>query len=276
MPTYVGERKFVHIDIDPGQIGKNFVPELGIVADAKAALSALLDEAKARGGSADAGVWAAKVPQLRTELKRKMDYDEVPIKAPRVFGELNEFFDDETVFVTCIGLNQIWSGQMQEISKPRHYLDCGGAGPLGWDLPAAFGAKVARPDQTVVQVVGDFGFQFCMDALPVAAHYEVPFVICVLNNGYLGLIRQAEKYIYDMNYEVTTWYDGINEGRGFDFVKFAEACGAQGERVFEPGDIKAALQRGIDSGKPYVIDIVLERETDCSMGMSIAGVREFE
>ena len=276
MATYVGERKFVHIDIDPGQIGKNFVPEMGIVADAKAALTALLDEAKARGGAAGASAWAAKVPELRTELKRKMDYDDVPIKAPRVFKELNEFFDDETVFVTCIGLNQIWSGQMQEISKPRHYLDCGGAGPLGWDLPAAIGAKVARPDKSIVQVVGDFGFQFCMDALPVAAHYKVPFVICVLNNGYLGLIRQAEKYIYDMNYEVQIWYDGINEGRGFDFVKFAEACGAKGERVFEPGDIKAALQRGLDSGEPYVIDIILERETDCSMGVSIGGVKEFE
>ena len=199
----------------------------------------------------------------------------MPIKAQRVFKELNEFFDEETVFVTCIGLNQIWSGQLQQISKPRHYLDCGGAGPLGWDLPAAIGAKVARPDKQIVQVVGDFGFQFCMEELPVAVMYGLPFVIVVLNNGYLGLIRQAEKYMYDMNYEVQIWYDGVNDGKGFDFVKFAEACGATGERVEQPDQIKAALKRAVAAKTPYVIDIILERETDCSMGASIDAIREF-
>jgi tartronate-semialdehyde synthase len=239
-------------------------------------------------------------------MERKTDYDNVPIKPQRVFKEINEFFDEDTVFVTCIGLNQIWSGQLQKISKPRHYLDCGGAGPLGWDMPASIGAKVARPDKVVVDVVGDFGFQFCMDALPVAVMYKVPFVIVVLNNGYLGLIRQAEKYLFDMNFEVQIWYDSLraiqaeqapkavaaggrgavnvervtqiaeNEGRGFDFVKFAEACGAAGERVTDPKAIKAALKRGVESGLPYVIDIVMERETDCSMGVSIDAIREFE
>lgn len=276
MKVYVGDRKFIHIDIDPGQIGKNLMPELGIVSDAKAALTALLTEAKSRGGAIEANDWAAKVPAVREELKRKTDYNDVPIKPQRVFGELNEFFDDETVFVTCIGLNQIWSGQLQEIAKPRHYLDCGGAGPLGWDLPAAIGAKTARPDKTVIQVTGDYGFQFCMQELPVAVQYDVPFVIVVLNNGYLGLIRQAEKYIFDMNYEVQIWYDGPNQDRGFDFVKFAEACGAAGERVENPDEIKAALRRAVDSGKPYIVEIILERETDCSMGAAIDAVREFE
>ena len=145
-----------------------------------------------------------------------------------------------------------------------------------------------------------------MDSLPVAVMYGVPFVIVVLNNGYLGLIRQASKYMYDMNYEVQIWYDSLrsiqaeqvakrvtagtggsvdvsqatltpeNEGRGFDFVKFAEACGATGERVTDPKEIKAALKRGAESGVPYVIDIIMERETDCSMGASIDAVREFE
>lgn len=274
--TYVGERKFIHIDIDPGQIGKNLMPALGIVADARLACEALLTEAKRRGPAAKAGAWAAKVPTVRAELKRKVDYDAVPIKPQRAFKEINEFFDDETVFVTCIGLNQIWSGQLQEIRKPRHYLDCGGAGPLGWDLPAAIGAKVARPDKQVVQVVGDYGFQFCMEELPVAVMYGVPFIIVVLNNGYLGLIRQAEKYVYDMNFEVQIWYDSINGGLGFDFVKFAEACGAKGERVTDPNELKAAFARGVASGGAYVIDVICERETDCSMGASIAAVREFE
>jgi tartronate-semialdehyde synthase len=274
--TYTANRKFIHIDIDPGQLGKNIMPELAIVSDAKQALSALLEEVQKRRSAAKPSTWAAAIPEVKAALKRKMDYNDIPIKAPRVYKEINEFFGPETVFVTCIGLNQIWSGQMQEIEKPRHYLDCGGAGPLGWDLPAAIGAKVARPDKQVVQVVGDYGFQFCMEELPVAVMYDVPFIVLVLNNGYLGLIRQSEKYLYEMECEVEIWYDGVNEGRGFDFVKFAEACGAKGERVTDPGQLKAAFKRAQESGGPYVVDIILEKTTDCSMGASIASVREFE
>jgi tartronate-semialdehyde synthase len=302
--VYKGSRKFIHVDIDPGQIGKNIMPDLGICADAKVTLQALLDEVKRR--NVKRPPTKLDISQIRAKMERKTDYDNTPIKPQRVFKEINEFFDEDTVFVTCIGLNQIWSGQLQKISKPRHYLDCGGAGPLGWDMPASIGAKVARPDKVVVDVVGDFGFQFCMDSLPVAVMYKVPFVIVVLNNGYLGLIRQAEKYMYDMNFEVQIWYDSLraiqaeqapmaiaaggrgavnvervtqvaeNEGRGFDFVKFAEACGAAGERVTDPKEIKAALKRGVESGLPYVVDIVMERETDCSMGASIDAIREFE
>ncbi|MBC8393521.1 MAG: hypothetical protein H8E17_13275, partial [Deltaproteobacteria bacterium] len=304
---YKGDRKFIHVDVDPGQLGKNIMPDLGICADAKLTLEALLEEIRKR--DVKPKPIELKIPQIRTDLERKTDYDDIPIKPQRVFKEINEFFDEETVFVTCIGLNQIWSGQLQHISKPRHYLDCGGAGPLGWDMPASIGAKVARPDKQVVMVVGDFGFQFCMDALPVAVMYKVPFVCIVLDNGYLGLIRQAEKYLYDMEYEVQIWYDSVkakaaeeqiqlqaaggegratgipegpseimpeNEGRGFDFVKFAEASGAMGERVFDPSEIKAAFKRGVESGVPYVIDIILERDTDCSMGAAIDSIREFE
>jgi tartronate-semialdehyde synthase len=276
--VYKGNRKFIHVDVDPGQLGKNIMPHLGICADAKLTLRAILDEIKARGVKPKMSDWAGKVPHVRQSLERKTDYADVPIKPQRAFKEINEFFDEETVFVTCIGLNQIWSGQLQKISKPRHYLDCGGAGPLGWDLPASIGAKVARPDKQIVTVVGDFGFQFCMEELPVAVMYKVPFVCIVLNNGYLGLIRQAEKYIYNMNYEVQIWYEtrAENEGRGFDFVKFAESCGAKGERVTDPAQLKAAFKRGVASGVPYVIDVILERETDCSMGVSIDAVKEFE
>jgi tartronate-semialdehyde synthase len=304
LKVYKGNRKFIHVDVDPGQLGKNIMPDLGICADAKVTLRALLEEVKRRKVKPSAA--KLDVARIRAKMERKTDYDNIPIKPQRVFKEINEFFGEETVFVTCIGLNQIWSGQLQKISKPRHYLDCGGAGPLGWDMPASIGAKIARPDKLVVDVVGDFGFQFCMDALPVAVMYNVPFVIVVLNNGYLGLIRQAEKYLYDMDFEVQIWYDSLraiqaeqmpkavaagargavtvdraaqfaeNEGRGFDFVKFAEACGAMGERVTDPREIKAAFQRAVDSGMPYVVDIVMERDTDCSMGVAIDAIREFE
>jgi tartronate-semialdehyde synthase len=300
--VYKGSRKFIHVDVDPSQLGKNIMPDLGICADAKLTLEALLGEIRKRNLKPEP--IDIKIPQIRKEMERKTDYDDIPIKPQRVFQEINEFFDEETVFVTCIGLNQIWSGQLQKISKPRHYLDCGGAGPLGWDLPASIGAKTARPDKQVVTVVGDYGFQFCMEALPVAVMYNVPFVCIVLNNGYLGLIRQAEKYIFDMEYEVQIWYDSLrssqaeessrmsaggggvsagpailepeNKGRGFDFVKFAEACGAMSERVTDPNEIKTAFKRAVESGVPYVIDVICERTTDCSMGVAIDAIREFE
>ena len=305
--VYKGDRKFIHVDIDPAQLGKNLAPDLGICADAKLTLQALLEEIKRR--KVKSRPVDLKIPQIRSEMERKTDYDNIPIKPQRVFKEINEFFDEETVFVTCIGLNQIWSGQLQKITKPRHYLDCGGAGPLGWDMPASIGAKIARPDKQVVTVVGDYGFQFCMDALPVAVMYKVPFIIIVLNNGFLGLIRQAEKYIYEMEYEVEICYDCFqeckyeelpkmaeagtasavgnlepgevayipeNEGRGFNFVKFAEACGAAGERVHDPNEIAPVLKRAVESGIPYVVEIILEKDTDCSMGVSIDAIREFE
>jgi tartronate-semialdehyde synthase len=305
LDVYKGERKFIHVDVDPAQLGKNIMPDVGICADAKLTLEALLEEIQKR--DVQSKPIAVDIPKLRKQLERKTDYDDIPIKPQRVFKEINDFFDPETVWVTCIGLNQIWSAQLQHISKPRHYLDCGGAGPLGWDLPATIGAKVARPDKQVAMIVGDYGFQFCMDALPVAVMYDVPFVCIVLNNGYLGLIRQAEKYQYDMDYEVQIWYesqavrqnqpqlqpagfggtssrfpdspinaDPESRNRGFDFVKFAEACGAAGERVFDPDELQTAFQRGIESGMPYIIEVILERDTDCSMGGSIDAVREFE
>ena len=278
LDVYTKGRKFIHIDIDPMQIGKIIAPELGIVSDASLALKALILKAKQTTGSRKPSEWVKNIPSQKVALMRKTDFDNIPIKPQRVFKEINEFFDKETIFVTCIGLNQIWSGQFQEIYKPRHYLNCGGAGPLGWDLPAAIGAKIARPDQLVVQVVGDYGFEFCSEQLAVACMYDVPILCLIVNNGYLSLIRQTEKYSYDMNYEVSIWYDG--ENKMIDFVKFADAFGAHGERVEKPEEIKPAIKRALEwmekTKKPAILDIIVERETDASMGASIDSVREFE
>ncbi len=278
LDVYTRGRKFIHIDIDPMQIGKIVPPELGIVSDAKLALQALLQAAREAGPPREASARVRHLPELRRELARKMDYDDIPMKPQRVFKEINTFFDDETIFVTCIGLNQIWSGQFLEIEKPRHYLDCGGAGPLGWDLPAAIGAKVARPEKTVVQVVGDYGFQFCCEELAVACMYQIPILSLIINNGYLSLIRQAEKYGYGMNYEVSIWYDG--DAKMIDFVKLAEAFGARGERVENPDEISSAIRRALrwmeQTKRPALLDLIVERETDASMGTSLDNVREFE
>jgi tartronate-semialdehyde synthase len=142
---------------------------------------------------------------LRCTL-RKMDFDDVPVKPQRVYKEMNEFFDEDTIFVTAIGLYQIWSGQFQNTYKPRHYLCCGQAGPLGWEVPACIGAKLGKPDNLVVGVVGDYSFGFLMEEVAVAVQYKIPYVLVMVNNGYMSLIRQPEKYQYDMDYGVDISY----------------------------------------------------------------------
>ena len=159
----------------------------------------------------------------------------MPIKPQRVYQEMNEFFGADTIFTTGCGLTQIWSGQFQMTSRPRTYLASGGAGTLGYDLPAAIGAKIARPEAVAVAVMGDGGFGFMMEELAMACQYKVPVVVVIVNNGYLSLIRQNQRYAYEYEYGVDLTYDGL----GMDFVKLAEAFGAYGERVTKPDEIKS-------------------------------------
>ncbi len=270
--VYAGDRRFIHIDIEPRQINKILKAEVGIVSDAGLALNALLKEAKSRGAGKEPADRVKALPELKKALKRKTCYDNVPIKPQRVFYELNKFFGDNTMFTTGCGLNQIWSGQFQEINKPRMYLPSGGAGTLGFDIPAAIGAKIAKPEYNAVAVMGDFGFTFLIEELAVAAKYEIPIIVVILNNAYLSLIRQNQKYAYQFEYAVE-----MKENHNLiDYVKIAEGFACRAERVLKPEEIAGAFERAVKSGKPYVIDIICEEQTDCSMGPSIAAVKECE
>ncbi len=281
LDVYTKDRKFIHIDIDPLQIGKIVPTELGIVSDAKVALQMMIDQAKARNAKVMPNEWVSSIPARRKELARRLDFDNVPIKPQRLFKEINEFFDDDTIFVTSVGLNQIWSGQYQEIKKPGHYKVCGCAGTLGWDLPASIGAKVGyeemgMPEKKVVGITGDGGLGFMVEELAMAAHYQTPIVMLVLNNGFLSLIRQNQSIVYDYEYAVDLTYDTNKlekHGIGIDFVKLAEAFGLYAERVEKPEDLKAAFQRGLDNA-PAVLDIICERETNCSMGLALDAIAE--
>ena len=271
--VYRGQRKFIHIDIEPSQIGRVVPVELGIVADVKLALAALLKEARRRGYHPAASQRVERLPELRRELARKTDYENVPIKPQRVFQEINDFFPANTIFTTGCGITQIWSGQLQNIDRPRRYLASGGAGTLGYELPAAIGAKVAYPDDPAVVVVGDAGLLFMAEELAMAGQHQIPVLVIVVNNGYLGLIRQNQKYAYGYQHGVSLWY---SEGGAYpDNVKLVEAFGGKGERVTDAGDLKAAFARGIASPVPYLVDVIVEGECDCSMGASIDAVREF-
>nr|WP_237534291.1 glyoxylate carboligase [Streptomyces sp. SID3343] len=279
LDVYRGTRKFIHVDIEPTQLGKVFEPDLGIVSDTRLFLQAILAAAKDRGIRREAGAWVARIQELRATLTRREDFDTVPIKAPRVYKEINEVFDENTYFVTAIGLYQIWGGQHQKAYKPRHYQVCGQAGPLGWEIPAAIGVKKAlkhsEPNAEVVGIVGDYGFQYLVEELAVAAQYNVPFVIIMINNEYLGLIRQAS-IPYEMNYQVDIHYDEI----GTDNVKLMEAYGCSGKRIAEPDDIRATLEwarkEAQRTSRPVLVEIMIEREANTPHGPAIDAVKEFE
>lgn len=284
--VYTQGRKFVHIDVDPTQIGRVFSADLGIVADAGAALEALIAEAgerKQAGKIPSRDIWRSKVAERKRTMLRRTDFDNVPIKPQRVFAEVNKAFDDDTQFVTAIGLYQILSGQLQKINKPRNYIICGQAGPLGWEISACTGAKLANPEKNVVGIVGDYSFQFMIEELAVAAQYRVPFVMILINNAYLGLIRQASMS-YKMDYQVQLSFPNINAPElgeyGVDHVKAAEAFGCRAIRVFEPEKIAEAIawaQRESEQLQvPVVVEVITERVTNIAMGAEINKINEYE
>lgn len=269
--VYTKDKDFIHIDIDEKEINKIVKAKLGIVSDAKLAIEALIKVAEDKGVDKRDNQRVKELADLRESLERKTYFEDTPIKPQRIFYELNNVFDEDTMFTTGCGNVQIWSGQFQKINKPRKYMPSGGAGTLGFDIPAAIGASVAQGKKKTVAVMGDFGFTFLVEELAVAAKYEVPIVVVILNNAYLSLIRQNQKYAYDYEYAVA-----MKENHDLiDYVKVSEGLGCKAERVTKPEDIEAAFKRAAESNRPYVIDVVVERETDCAMGPSIDKVKEF-
>ncbi len=274
--VYAKDKQFIHVNIEPDHIGRIIPADLAIIADAKSTLQSMIKVAKTMTKRRNSPQRVKNLPELRKKVARRKDFENIPIKPQRIFKEINEFFDKDTIFVTTIGLNQMLSSQLQKISKPRHYLVPGGAGPLGWDLPASIGAKLAKPEHTIVEITGDYGFGFCCEELAVAVMYKVPFITVILNDGHLGLIRQAEELLYDFHYEVDTWYKDrvVTFDKFIDFVKLAEAFGAEGERVEKPQEIKGAFERASKADKSYVIDIITDRKTNVSTGTSLDSVIE--
>lgn len=280
LPTYRGDRTFVQVDIEATQIGRIFEPDLGIVGDAYLTLEAMLAEAKRRyPNGIKRAAWTARIAEQKAALGRRTDFDNVPIKAPRVFGEINKFYGPDTTFVTAIGLYQIFSGQFQITHNPRKYFVCGQAGPLGWEISACTGIKLAKPTEEVVGIVGDYSWEFLMEEVAVAVQYNIPFVMIMLNNAHLGLIRQAERgaFQFDANYEIKIGYG--KDGYGMNHVQAMEAMGGLGVRVTEPGAIAAALAwaRSESEAKrlPVLVEILTEPEENAAMGSSIASVAEF-
>jgi tartronate-semialdehyde synthase len=286
LEVYRGDRKFIHVDIEPTQIGRVFAPDYGVVSDARAALEAFVEVARewdAEGKLPDRSVWAVECQERRTTLERKTHFDVVPIKPQRVYEEMNRAFGPEVRYVSTIGLSQIQAAQMLHVYRPRHWINAGQAGPLGWTVPATLGVAVADPDSTVVALSGDYDFQFLIEELAVGAQFNIPYIHVVVNNSYLGLIRQAQRG-FDMDFCVQLSFENINSpevnGYGVDHVKVAEGLGCKALRVSEPDGILPALELAkklmAEYRVPVVVEVILERITNVSMGLEIDNIVEFE
>jgi tartronate-semialdehyde synthase len=290
LDTYRKGRRFVHVDIEPTQIGRVFAPDLGIVSDAKAALEQLVAAAKDRRTAGTLPKWSSWVQECQERkrtMHRKTHFDDVPIKPQRVYEEMNRVFGRDARYVTAIGLSQIAGGQFLQVFKPRNWINCGQAGPLGWTVPAALGVATADPDATVVGLSGDYDFQFLIEELAVGAQFNLPYVHVLVNNSYLGLIRQAQRG-FDMDYCVSLAFDNINsqetdsdvpKGYGVDHLRVAEGLGCKAIQVVEPDDIGPALQRAQQLARehkvPVVVEIFLEKITNIAMGTELDNVVEF-
>ncbi|MGI9822678.1 glyoxylate carboligase [Agromyces sp. Marseille-Q5079] len=291
LDTYRRGRTFVHVDIEPTQIGRVFAPDYGIVSDAAAALDALLAVARERAAAGDLpdySAWADEVRDRKARLQRKTHFENVPIKPQRVYEEMNRAFGADTTYVTTIGLSQIAGAQMLHVFGPRKWINAGQAGPLGWTGPAALGVVRAKPGERVVALSGDYDFQFMIEELAVGAQFNLPYLHVVVNNSYLGLIRQSQRG-FEMDYHVSLAFDNINstqvegspgQGYGVDHVKVAEGLGCKAVRVERPEDLGAAFAEAAalleEHRVPVVVEVILERVTNISMGVEIDGVNEFE
>ncbi|SHK72900.1 glyoxylate carboligase [Halomonas caseinilytica] len=286
LDSYTEGRKFVHVDIEPTQIGRIFGPDYGIVSDAKAALELFVEVARewqAKGKLKDRSAWAEECQERKRTLLRKTHFDNVPVKPQRVYEEMNKAFGKNTRYVSTIGLSQIAGAQFLHVYKPRHWINCGQAGPLGWTIPAALGVRRADPDTEIVALSGDYDFQFMVEELAVGAQFNLPYLHVLVNNSYLGLIRQAQRG-FDMDYQVQLSFENINcpeiNGYGVDHVSVVEGLGCKALRVTDPERIGEAFAEARELMKqhrvPVVVEIILERVTNISMGTDLKGINEFE
>ena len=288
--TYTRGRKFVHVDIEPTQIGRVFEPDFGIVSDAGAALDLfveVLKERKARGDWPDFGSWAERCAERKRVMLRKTHFEQIPMKPHRVYEEMNRVFGRDTVYVSTIGLSQIAAAQFLHVYGPRQWINCGQAGPLGWTLPAALGVVAAQPGKPVVALSGDYDFQFLIEELAVGAQFGLPYVHVLVNNAYLGLIRQSQRG-FDMDYCVQLAFENQNmaddgsglRGYGVDHVAVVEGLGCKALRVTDPEKLEGALREAQALAQqhrvPVVVECILERVTNIAMGTEIDRINEFE
>ncbi|MCK9307713.1 MAG: biosynthetic-type acetolactate synthase large subunit [Methanoculleus sp.] len=247
--TFAPNATVVHIDIDPAEIGKNKKVDVPIVGDVKAVLQALLRRMKKRGETAN---WVARINNWKAQYPLGYSDDD-RLRPQYVVEQLSDVLKGEGIIVSEVGQNQMWTALYYTFKKPRTWITSGGLGTMGYGLPAAIGAHYARPDMPVVDVAGDGSIQMNIQEFGTVAQYNIPVKVMILNNMYLGMVRQWQELFYDRRYSYT-------ELPPVDFVKIANAYGIEGLKVEEKDGVRGAIETALATDGPFVLDFRVERE----------------
>jgi acetolactate synthase-1/2/3 large subunit len=250
LKAFAPHAHIIHVDVDPAEIGKNVVPLIPIVGDVKHVAAALAKELQALEWPAERSEpWLARIAERKAEFPLHYDDPTDGTLAPQfVIEEIDRVTGHDAVICTDVGQHQMWATQYYTYAFARQFISSGGLGTMGFGLPASIGAKIGRPDKTVIDISGDGGFQMTMQELATAVNFDVPVVVCILNNGYLGMVRQWQDLFWNKRYSFT-----CIEVQP-DFKLLAEAFGAVGMRVTDKDQVEPALREAIASGRPAVID----------------------
>ena len=254
--AFAAQAKIVHIDIDPTSIRKNIPVSIPVVGDCKNSLkelNKLIEEIDLSGLKSKRQKWFDQIQEWKST--KPLAYDQKKtIKPQYVVEKLWELTKGKAIITTEVGQNQMWAAQYYHFDKPNHFITSGGLGCMGFGLPAAIGAQVARPKATVVDIAGDGSIQMNIQELATAVQCCLPVKIVILNNGYLGMVRQWQELFYEKRYACTSMDNSP------DFVKLAEAFGAVGLRAKTPQEVEKILAEGLAINKPVVMDFVVEKE----------------
>lgn len=248
--TFAANAKKVHIEIDPAEINKNVVVDVAIIGDSKDILQKLINKLD----NQKRPDWIKQIDDWKEEYPLKYVQEEGTLKPQYVISTINEILEDNSFVVADTGQHQMWSAQYIKTRRGRGFFTSGGLGTMGYGFPGAMGAQVANPDALVVAIVGDGGFQMNCQELATVAIYNLPVKICIINNGYLGMVRQWQDIFLGKRYSHTD----INQGP--DFLKLADAFGVKAIRVTKPEEVLPALLEAKDHHGPVLIDFVVEKE----------------
>lgn len=254
--AFAAQAKIVHIDIDPTSIRKNIPVSVPIVGDCKISLdhlNRLVSEANLGNLKDRRRPWLDQIEDWKSTKPLAYTQEEI-IKPQYVVETLYELTKGEAIITTEVGQNQMWAAQYYHFDKPGHFITSGGLGCMGFGLPAAIGAQIACPDHLVVDIAGDGSIQMNSQEMATAVQCNLPVKVVILNNGYLGMVRQWQELFYDKRYACTC----MNHAP--DFVKLAEAYGAVGLRATRPEEVAHVLREGLSVPKPVIMDFVVEQE----------------
>jgi acetolactate synthase-1/2/3 large subunit len=257
LESFAPQARIIHIDIDPTSISKNVRVDLPIVGDCKRVLSKILsflggEETDSFKGSLDK--WHQQIEQWKATHNMNYQQGEM-IKPQYVVEKIFELTNGEAIITTEVGQNQMWAAQYYQFIKPRTLLTSGGLGTMGYGFPAAIGAQAAFPNKLIIDIAGDGSFQMNSQELATAVQYQLPVKVAILNNGYLGMIRQWQEFFYGKRYASSSL-----EGISPDFVKLAEAYGAVGLKATKPDEVIPTLKKAFSISKPVIIDFVVDPE----------------